>query len=151
MIHDLGPPTEGSNRKTTANNFTKATQVRRKPEHALGTGRTQSESGHHLVGDEHAPVISGQLPEQLQVAGLGQIKPSIGRHQFEDHRRQLTVMLREDPPQRLRIIKRENEGLPRDLRRHPRTVRISQSERTGTCLHEQPIRVPMVAAIEFDN
>ena len=60
-------------------------------------------------------------------------------------------MLLEDPPQRLRIIKRENEGLPRDLRRHPCTVWISQSERTGTCLHEQPIRVPVIAAIKFDN
>ena len=84
-------------------------------------------------------MISGQLPEQFQIAGLGQVKASIGRHQFENHRCQLPVMLLEDPPQRLRIIKRENEGLPRDIRRHPCTVRISQSERTGTCLHEQPI------------
>ena len=151
LIHDLGPPTEGSDRKTTANNLAEATQVRREPEHALGTGWTQSESGHHLVGDEHAPVISGQLPEELQVAGLGQIQPSIGRHQFKDHCRQLTVMLLENPPQRLRIIKGKNEGLTRDIRRHARTVWTSQSERTGTCLHEQPIRVPVIAAIKFDN
>ena len=52
---------------------------------------------------------------------------------------------------RVNIVERQNDGMLRERRRHARAVGIAKRERAGPGLHEQRIRVAVVAAVELDD
>ena len=96
-------------------------------------------------------MVSGQLPQKFQISGFGQIQTGIGRHQLQDHRRNFASLILEDLPQGLRIIEGKHHGLLCHRSRHTSTVRVSERESSGTRLHQQAVRMPMVAPVEFDD
>ena len=117
----------------------------------LRAAARQAESRHHLVKNQQRAVLRRYLPQKFQVARLGQIQSRVARHGFEDDARDLSGVGRERRAHRLLVIERQHHRMLRERRRHTRAVRIAKRQRARPRLHQQRIRMAVIAAVELDD
>ena len=134
-IHNFCPPAEGPHRQATADNFSKATQVRRDAKDLLRPAQAQAEPSHDFVEDKQRSAVSRDLPQKFQVAGPGQINSGVAWHRLQNDARNLPGVCSKGGFDHLRVIEGQDNCVLRKRCRHPLAVGIAKCERARSGLH----------------
>ena len=107
--HHLALPDDGTQRHPATERLAQRREVGRDAELALGTPGVGPEAGQDLVEDEHRPVLAGQPPGSLEIAGQRRDRARIDVDRLHDHARDLRPEAIEDTLQRRRVVPGQDE------------------------------------------
>jgi hypothetical protein len=150
-VHDVAPPAERTDGQAAADDFAERREVGPDAEALLRAAGREAEAGHHLVEDQHRLLLCRDLPEQFQVARSWQIQARVARHRLDDDRRDFAPVRGEARFQCLHVVVGQHERVLGEVRRHARAVGVAEGQRAGAGLHQQAVRVAVVAAVELDE
>mmetsp|Transcript_79148 Transcript_79148/g.171047 ORF Transcript_79148/g.171047 Transcript_79148/m.171047 type:complete len:549 (+) Transcript_79148:282-1928(+) len=148
-LHDLLLATVGTHRQATTDDLAHGRDVRSHAEVPLSTTVGDAEAGHDLVEDKEGTVLRGELTETLKELLRGRDEAGVADDGLKNHGRHLVHL--QERLDGLQVVVLGAERAVRGTLRHTRRVRQAKRGNTGARLHEESVRVAVVAALELDD
>src|SRR5260370_6696323 len=111
----------------------------------------QTTSCYPFVHDKQRAVLLTDFLQSLQVASLRGNNSHVRSNGLDDDRRDLIFMLEKYAFDSLEIVIGHVQRQRRQRWRHSRTLRNTKRSEAGTRLRQKTVRMPVIAAFEFDN
>mmetsp|Transcript_7109 Transcript_7109/g.20580 ORF Transcript_7109/g.20580 Transcript_7109/m.20580 type:complete len:218 (-) Transcript_7109:519-1172(-) len=149
LLHDVPAATVGPDGKTTTDHLAHGRHVRGYTEVLLGAAVCDAESSHHLVEDQESTVLGGELTQALEELLGGRDKARVANHRLKDHGGAL--MLLEEGLYAVQVVVLGNQSVLRGAPGHTRGIWEAKGGHTTAGLHQEAIRVAVVAPVELDH
>ena len=117
----------------------------------LGAAKRQPEACDHLIKDQKRSVLFRNLPQKFQKTGSRGHYPHIGRNRFHHHGGDFLRIGLEQFFHRSRIIVLGHQGIFGIIRGNSGAVRNRGCQSCRTGLDQKPVRMSVIAALEFDD
>ena len=117
----------------------------------LGTAVADPESGHHFVEDQQGTVLLGEFPQTFEEAGFRLNEASVTNDRLEDHTGDGVRVLGKQSLNGLEIVVRRRQGIGGGAAGHARGIGQAKGCHSGTSLHQEHVRMAVVAALELDH
>ena len=122
QVHDVLPPAEGADGKSSTDNFAQGSQVRGNPVGFLGPSLSHPEAD-DLVEYEQASVVLGEVAEHVQELRVCRHHPHGAQDRLDDYGCQVLPVFLEDPSCRLCFVEGYDDYVALDVVRQSRAGR----------------------------
>ena len=151
QLHDIGAAAIGADRQAAADDLAEAGQVRPDAEHLLRAARRRAKPGDHFVEDEQDAVAIADRAQALQEAVAGRDDPHVAGDRLDDDRGDLVAVPLDGRLDRRQVVVAREQRVGRDRRRDAGAGRHAERHRARARLHEERVRVAVIAALELDD
>ena len=151
MIHYLGPASVSAHRQPAADYLSERGDVRLDFEQRLRAAVCDTETGDDLVEYQQYAVLCGDLAKRGKIPVQGRHDAHVAGDGFKDYACDLFPVFLARRRHRIDIIIVKRHGAACVFRRHPGAGRHAERGGARARLHQQPVRVAVVAAIELDD
>mmetsp|Transcript_66663 Transcript_66663/g.201211 ORF Transcript_66663/g.201211 Transcript_66663/m.201211 type:complete len:353 (+) Transcript_66663:271-1329(+) len=148
-LHDVPAAAVGAHRQAAADDLAHGRDVRLHAEVLLRPAIGDAEPGHDLIEDEERAVLCRELAQALQELLRGRDEAGVADDGLQDHGGHL-VLLQQGLHGRQVVVLRAERRV-RGTGRNAWRVRQAQGGHAGARLHQEGVRVAVVAALELDN
>mmetsp|Transcript_508 Transcript_508/g.1557 ORF Transcript_508/g.1557 Transcript_508/m.1557 type:complete len:443 (+) Transcript_508:800-2128(+) len=151
VLHDLALAAVGAHGEPPADHLAHGGEVRGDAPVLLRAAVGDAEAGHHLVKHEHRAVLGAQVAEALEELLVRDDEARVAHDGLEDDARDLVLVVLEDGLHGGEVVvARAQRGLGGALG-HAGRVGQAEGGHAGARLHEEGVRVAVVAALELDH
>ena len=144
-------PAEGADGHAAADDLPERREVGRDAVERLRTAERDPEPGHHLVEDEQCAVPRALRAQRLEEAGRGRHAAHVAGHRLDDDAGDLAPGLGKAALERRGVVVRQRRRRGGDRGRNPGRIRHAERQRARARLHQQPVGMAVVAALELDD
>ena len=99
-VHDFGAPTEGADRKSSADDLAQSCEVRQHVVEFLRAAGRDPKSGHDFIEDEDRAFRVAEVTQPFEKAWFRQIQSRVSRNRLENDRRNFAPVERQGLPGR---------------------------------------------------
>ncbi|CFO07559.1 Uncharacterised protein [Bordetella pertussis] len=151
MGHQVGAAAEGAHRHAAADDLGQRGQVRTHAGQALHALRSDAETRHDLVEDQHRAVAGAQFAQAGQEAFGRLDQVHVAGHRLDDHAGDLGAVLAERGVDHGQVVEFQGQGVRDEFRRHAGRAGVAESQQARAGLDQQAVGVAVVAALELDD
>eukprot|EP00982_Pelagococcus_subviridis_P013565 31264-Pelagococcus_subviridis.AAC.11 len=150
-LHDLPLAAVRADGHAAADDLAHRREVRGHAPVLLRAPLGDPEPGHDLVEAQQRAVRRRDFAEALEKRLIRDDEPGVTHDGLEDHARDLTLILLEDLLHRVEVVVRRAQRRVRRRLRDAGGIRKPEGRDAGASLHEERVRVAVVAPLELDD
>jgi hypothetical protein len=150
-VHDLAPPAVGPDRQASPDDLAKRREVRAHTESLLRTASANPKSRHHLVEDQHDPVLIAQPPQSLQESRLRRYTPHVSGDRLGDDAGHVSLDCFYKTAHALEIVEPRNEGVSRIAPVTPGESGVPKVIAPLPCRDQEEVAMAVVVPFELDH